>query len=146
MLYRDWPFFSSALDNAEFALFRVEPQIASLYVALAEGAEGPDGPDGQDGQDGQDARRLWAAIREEYERTLAALRRVTGQDQPLASDPDARRSIHLRRPYIDPLSYLQVGSLPRLRALPDVDPQAARLRGLVQLTVNGVAAGLQSTG
>ena len=36
--------------------------------------------------------------------------------------------------------------LSRLRALPAEDPDRARLVRLVQLTVSGVAAGLQNTG
>ena len=56
------------------------------------------------------------------------------------------RSIRLRRPYIDPLSHIQVRFLARLRALPADDPDRERYRRLVQLTVNGVAAGLQNTG
>jgi phosphoenolpyruvate carboxylase len=52
----------------------------------------------------------------------------------------------LRRPYIDPLSHIQVRFLARLRALPEDDPEQERFRRLVQLTINGVAAGLQNTG
>ena len=65
---------------------------------------------------------------------------------PLEADPAARRSIRLRRPYIDPLSHIQVRYLARLRALPVGDPERERLASLVQLTVNGVAAGLRNTG
>jgi phosphoenolpyruvate carboxylase len=36
--------------------------------------------------------------------------------------------------------------LARLRAMPDDDPGRAELRRMVQLTVSGVAAGLQNTG
>ena len=47
---------------------------------------------------------------------------------------------------MDSLSELQVRLLARLRAMPADDPERERVLRLVQLTVNGVAAGLQSTG
>jgi phosphoenolpyruvate carboxylase len=60
--------------------------------------------------------------------------------------PAIGRSIALRAPYVDPLSELQARLLARRRALPLDDPDRARLLRLVQLAVNGVAAGLRSTG
>jgi phosphoenolpyruvate carboxylase len=130
-LYRDWPFFASALDNAELILFRSEPQIASLYAALAEAPSGE---------------RLWRRILTEYELSIAELAKVTGHTEMLETDPAAQRSIKLRRPYIDPLSHIQVRCLARLRALPAAHPDRERLSTLVQITVNGVAAGLRNTG
>jgi phosphoenolpyruvate carboxylase len=52
----------------------------------------------------------------------------------------------LRDPYVDSLSEMQVTLLARLRACEPGDPDRARLLRLVQLTVNGIAAGLQRTG
>jgi phosphoenolpyruvate carboxylase len=130
-LYLDWPFLTSAFDNAELSLARLEPNIAGLYAALAGGAEGA---------------RLWARIFDEFNRSVRLLARVTGRTELLASEPLVSRSIRLRRPYIDPLSHIQVRFLARLRSLPADDPDRERFRRLVQLTVNGVAAGLQTTG
>ena len=129
-LYRDWPFLSSAFDNAELILYRSEPQIAGLYAALAGGP----------------GERLWARIKAEYALSIEELARVTGHHELLETDPAVRRSIRLRRPYIDPLSHLQVLFLARLRSLPAGHPDRDRVATLVQLTVNGVAAGLQNTG
>jgi phosphoenolpyruvate carboxylase len=130
-LYRDWPFLTSALDNAELILGRAEPHIAGLYAALAADLEGS---------------RLWQRILDEYQRSIRGLAKVTGRSELLAAEPMVGRSIRLRRPYIDPLSHIQVRFLARLRALPADDPDRERYRRLVQLTVNGVAAGLQNTG
>jgi phosphoenolpyruvate carboxylase len=130
-LYRDWPFFSSALDNSELILARSEPRIGALYAALAGDADGE---------------RIWGMIRDEFDRSRRLIGRVTGRAELLATDPLAARSIRLRRPYIDPLSHIQVRFLARLRQLPPDDPDLERFRRLVQLTVNGVAAGLQNTG
>jgi phosphoenolpyruvate carboxylase len=93
-----------------------------------------------------DDRRRWASIEEEYERTARWLLRVTGRDRLLDGAPVVQRSIGLRNPYVDALSELQLRLLGDLRSRSSDDPDRERLRRLVQLTVNGVAAGLQGTG
>ena len=130
-LSRDWPFLRSLVDNAEMSLAKADMGVARLYAALAHG-EG-------------DAGR-WATIEAEFHRTVTMLRRITGRERLLDDAPVLQRSIALRNPYVDSLSELQVRLLARLRTLPSDDPERARVLRLVQLTVNGVAAGLQNTG
>ena len=130
-LARDWPFLSSLIDNAEMSLAKADMGVARLYASLATG-QGDD--------------RRWAAIESEYRRTVELVSRVTGHDRLLDGSPVLQRSVLLRNPYVDSLSELQVRLLARLRALAPDDPERDRVLRLVQLTVNGVAAGLQSTG
>ena len=130
-LVRDWPFLSSLFDNAEMSLAKADMGVARLYAALATGP-------------GDD--RRWDAIESEYRRTVSLLARVTGRERLLDGSPVLQRSVELRNPYVDSLSELQVRLLGRLRGLAPDDPERERVLRLVQLTVNGVAAGLQSTG
>jgi phosphoenolpyruvate carboxylase len=130
-LYRSWPFFASILDNAEMTLAKADIGVARLYAGLASGA---------------DAVRLWARIEAEHERTVRLLLQITGRSRLLDGLPVLQRSIELRNPYVDSLSELQVRLLARLRKLPPDDPGGPELRRLVQLTVNGIAAGLRNTG
>jgi phosphoenolpyruvate carboxylase len=134
-LYRSWPFLSSVLDNAEMILAKADMGVARRYASLVADA----------GAGGAGARR-WAAIEAEYHRTVTLLLRVTGRDRLLDGAPVLQRSIGLRNPYVDSLSELQVRLLARLRSMAPDDPDAGRVLRLVQLTVNGVAAGLQNTG
>jgi phosphoenolpyruvate carboxylase len=130
-LVREWPFLSSLFDNAEMSLAKADMGVARLYAALATG-------------DGDD--RRWDAIETEYRRTVTLLSRITGRERLLDGSPVLQRSVALRNPYVDSLSEIQVRMLARLRAMPADDPERERVLRLVQLTVNGVAAGLQSTG
>jgi phosphoenolpyruvate carboxylase len=130
-LYRSWPFFASVIDNAEMILAKADRGVARMYAALVTLPEGP---------------ALWRRIDEEFERSVRLLRKVTGRARLLDGLPVLQRSIELRNPYVDSLSELQVRLLARLRALPEDDPQRPVLLRLVQLAVNGVAAGLQNTG
>ena len=129
-LYARWPFFASLVDNAELALARADLGVARQYAALA----------------GDTAIGPWAAIESEYARTVGWLARLTGRDRLLEREPELRRRMALRDPYVDSLSEMQVTLLARLRGSDPDDPERARLLRLVQLTVNGIAAGLQRTG
>ncbi len=130
-LYRSWPFLGSVLDNAEVILAKADMGVARLYARLATGP-------------GDD--RRWATIETEYERAVSLLLEVTGRERLLDESPVLQRSIALRNPYVDSLSELQVRLLARLRTLDPAEPEHAQVLRLVQLTVNGVAAGLQGTG
>ncbi|HET9346204.1 MAG TPA: phosphoenolpyruvate carboxylase [Candidatus Limnocylindrales bacterium] len=130
-LYRTWPFFSSLVDNAELSLARADIGVARQYAALATS---------------DDHARHWSAIESEHRRTVAWLARITGWERLMDGDPELRRRIVLRDPYVDSLSAMQVMLLRRLRSRPDDDPERSALLRLVQLTVNGIAGGLQATG
>ena len=126
----EWPFFASLLDNAEMSLAKADPLIAGLYLDLG------DRPD------------LVAVIGEEYRRTRRLVLEVAGTSRLLEGRSVLRQAVDLRNPYVDALSFLQVRFLAALRERPDQagEEELVRLRDLVLLTVNGVAAGLQNTG
>jgi phosphoenolpyruvate carboxylase len=129
-LYRDWPFFSSTLDNAQMSLLKADLSIAALYSRLAEAPV-------------RDA--VFPALRDEYRRTERAVLRATGQHELLDNESWLQRSIRVRNPYIDPMNEVQVALLGRLQACPE-GPTADDLRAAVLLCVNGIAAGLRNTG
>ncbi len=130
-LYRESPFLAGVIDVMEMALAKVDLSVAQRYAGLAPKP---------------DADRIWELIRSEYERTVSAVLRISGRQRLLDEAKSLQRSISLRNPYVDSLSELQVMLLSRLRAMPEDDPGREELRRLVQLTVSGVAAGLQNTG
>ena len=132
-MYAGWPFFRALLDNAEMSLLKADMGIAVLYSDLV--------------PDRALASRVFAAITSEHARTREAILAVTGHAELMDADPVIQRSVHLRNPYVDPLNYLQVEMLRRLRALPDPEgPEAERCREVIVLTINGNAAGLRNTG
>ncbi|HSM04007.1 MAG TPA: phosphoenolpyruvate carboxylase, partial [Longimicrobiales bacterium] len=81
---------------------------------------------------------------EDFERGRAALLRITGGARLLDSDPVIERSIELRNPYTDVLNLIQIELLRRDRGRgpgDGEDPARALL-----LSINGIAAAMQSTG
>jgi phosphoenolpyruvate carboxylase len=132
-MHAEWPFFRAILDNAEMSLLKADMDIAALYSELV--------------PDRAAAAAVFALITSEFARTRDAILGVTGRAELMEADPVIRRSIDLRNPYVDPLNYLQVETLRRLRGLDDPDgPEAERCREVIVLTINGIAAGLRNTG
>ncbi len=132
-MYAGWPFFRTLLENAEMSLLKADLGIAGLYADLV--------------PDLQLRREIFTRIQAEYRRTAEAILAISGQQALMDSDPIIQRSVQLRNPYVDPLNYIQVEMLRRLRSLPDADgPEAAPLREVIVFTINGIAAGLRNTG
>ena len=99
-----------------------------------------------DGLAARDLRpRIFARVQEEWEKTERAILRAASQSVLLENSPVLRRSIRLRNPYVDPLSFVQVSLLARLRRLDPQAPPAEELRRLAALSVNGVAAAVHGT-
>jgi phosphoenolpyruvate carboxylase len=93
------------------------------------------------------AKKLYGSIQAEFERTWNAVLTISGHKEMMDSDPLTKESVRLRNPYVDPLNYIQVDMLRRLRALPDANTsEAGPLRDVIVLTINGIAAGLRNTG
>lgn len=132
-MYASWPLFRALLDNAEMSLLKADLGIAVLYSDLV--------------PDRALAEEIFARIRGEYDHARQAILSITGHQELMDADPVIQRSIHLRNPYVDPLNYVQVEMLRRLRALPDPDrAEAEALREVIVITINGIAAGLRNTG
>jgi len=117
-MFRDWPFFTAMIENAELSLAKADPAIAELYLARGERDD------------------LTAAIREEMARTTELVLEVAGHPQLLDCRPELQRAVELRNPYVDALSFLQLRFL----------DGRGRAERLVQAAVSGVAAGLRNTG
>jgi len=132
-MYADWAFFRNLLDNAELSLGKADMDIARTYISLA--------------PDALLAEQIFATIEAEFRRTSMAVEAVKGEHELMQAEPVLQRSIRLRNPYVDPLNYLQVEMLRRIRALPDqIGEEARALREVIMLTINGIAAGLRNTG
>jgi phosphoenolpyruvate carboxylase len=124
----EWPFFATTLDAIAVALAVADMRIAWRYTELV--------------PDRKLAARLFQMIALDHGRAVRAVCAIRGQTTVLSHNPTLARSIALRNPYVDPLSFIQIELLRRLRA----GEEDATLARAVLLTINGVAAGLRNTG
>ncbi|OQY80141.1 MAG: phosphoenolpyruvate carboxylase, partial [Chloroflexi bacterium UTCFX4] len=130
---REWQFFNTMLQNAQNALGKADMGIAAQYAELV--------------QDENLRAEIFGDIRDEFERTRAWILRLTEQNEILDNEPVLQRAIHLRNPYVDPLNFIQIELMRRLRALEKNDAKGhAELMDAMVVTINGIAAGLRNTG
>jgi phosphoenolpyruvate carboxylase len=131
-MYRQWPFFRTLLSNLDMVLAKSDLRIAARYVDLVD--------------DKKLGKRIFGAIKGEWERTQAMLGLITGEADRLQSNPSLARSIEHRFPYLDPLNHLQVELMRRYRMRHADDPTMERVQRGIHLSINGIAAGLRNTG
>ncbi len=131
-MHAEWPFFQTMIDNAQLTMRKADMGIAALYAGLV--------------TDEKIRRRILGLLEAEFARTETAILAVTGQKHLLAGDPVLLNSVQLRNPYIDPLNYIQVEMLRRLRSGKLSAAEADATRGVVELTINGISGGLKNTG
>jgi phosphoenolpyruvate carboxylase len=127
-MFDHFPVFSDMIRNVEMALAKSDISIARLYSELVE--------------DAPLRRRMFGLIEEEFRRTAAAILQITSQKELLETNPVLARSIRLRNPYVDPMSFLQVELLRRKRA-GDPSPE---LNDALAATMHGISSGLRNTG
>lgn len=136
-MYREWPFFRATIDNAELALAKVDLGIAKRYAGLF---------------DSPQCKPIWGTLETEYALARNAILQIVDREELLGSIPWLKESIQVRNWYIDPLNFVQVELLGRMFATADGEPRPEgsheedELRHLLRLTVNGIAAGLRTTG
>lgn len=129
-MYRQWPLFNTIIDNVQMGLAKADMAIAALYAELTDAAT---------------RTAIFADILDEFARTARLVLLVVAEDQLLAKEPVLRRSIKVRNPYVDPMNYLQVALLQKLKSEQDA-ARRQQLTAAVLSSVNGIAAGLQNTG
>ncbi|MGE0128457.1 MAG: phosphoenolpyruvate carboxylase [Blastocatellales bacterium] len=135
-MYREWPFFHSTISNIEMTLAKADFQIARQYASRT--------------LDPQLGKRIFRMFEEEYDRACRVTLQITGERRLLDQSPVLQRSIAVRNPYVDPLSYLQVELLARRRESGGKSELSAgdreKLLYATLLTINGIAAGMRNTG
>jgi phosphoenolpyruvate carboxylase len=123
----EWHFLPTFLANVEMAAVKTDLDVAAGYVGRL-----VDEP----------LRGVFDVIADEYRRSVEQLRWLLGVDELLQAHPVLRRTLAVRAAQLTPLHLVQVELLARVRSGDD-DPLVERA---LQLTVNGIAAGLRNTG
>jgi len=127
-MYKEWPFFTSMLNNMDMVMGKVDFEIASEYVSLC--------------QDKKVSKRIFDEFKEDWQLTNYYVNKITGTKKPFDLNGDLGRSFDNRSPYINTLNYLQIELLKKNRN------QAKRkaVQELILLTINGITAGLRNSG
>ena len=125
-MYSSWPMFRALIDNAELAIAKADINISNSYAKLM----------------GKEDCEVWNMISNEFEISRGAILMVKEHDQLLEGIDWLRSSLTKRNPYVDPLNLAQVLLLEKIRQ----EDSAEDLLSLVKLSIQGIAAGLRTTG
>lgn len=131
-MYNEWMFFKALMENAQLDLAKADMGIAELYASLV--------------TDEALGQQIFAGMKAEYNLACDLVCRVMGQSELLQSSPVMQRSIERRNPYVDPLNFIQVDLLRKLRAMTGDSPDFRMTMRNVLATVNGISAGMKVTG
>ncbi len=131
-MYRGWSFFKAVIDNAQLDVAKADMGIAELYASLVEPPEL--------------RREFFGRIKTEHRLSSEMIMAVTGQAELLANMAAIKTSIQRRNPYVDPLNFMQVALLRELRQLDEGDERRRQVLDATLATINGIAAGMKTTG
>lgn len=121
--YDDWIFFKTILDNAQREMARTHLQTAEVY-------------------DISEKDKFDEQITNDFNKARDAILKITGQSEILENSPVILKSIRFRNPFTYPLNMMQVELLKRWRK----NKGNEELRDALFLSINGIAAAMQSTG
>ena len=131
-MYQKWAFFKAIIDNAQLDVAKADMGIAELYASLV------DPPELRE--------RFFQRIKSEHALSSAMIMQVTQQDSLLSNMAAIKTSIERRNPYVDPLNFMQVALLRELRQLAPGSERREAVLDATLATINGIAAGMKTTG
>ncbi len=127
-MFERWPFFAAVINSAQRELARSRLSIAGLYNDLLD----------------IDSTGVHESIVADFEKARGAILELTGQAKLLDNSEVLKRSIKLRNPYTDVLNLIQLNLMQEYRK--KSSPKDERLTRAIFLSVNAIAAAMQSTG
>ena len=131
-LQDDWPFFQAITGNALREMARARLVVGRRYHALAEASGASRAP--------------FEAVETEFAKAETALLRVVRRDELLDPTRAIAATIRYRNPATDVLNLVQLDLMRRWRAAENGGEGDDGLRRALLLSVNALAAAMQSTG
>lgn len=124
----EWPFFSAFVDLIEMVLGKADLEICQYYETQLVPEE---------------LHELGHQLRADLRALENVLNELKGQTNLLDTDPTLQSTIEVRKPYIDPLNFLQAELIKRERNAGSISSDLERA---LKVTMAGIAAGMRNTG
>jgi phosphoenolpyruvate carboxylase len=125
-----WPFFASRLSMLDMVFAKADMHIAKAYdERLVE----------------DKLRHFGDKLRAELTFSREKLLELTHKADVLQDDPVGANSLHIRADYLQPLHYLQIELLDRIRKNEAIDGMSPAERAMM-VTIAGIAIGIRNTG
>jgi phosphoenolpyruvate carboxylase len=133
-MINNWPFFNSRLSMLDMVFKKAEPHISAAYDARLV-------PDS--------LKHFGEGLRAELKDSIASILRILDHTHMMEDDPHGKLSMEIRGGYLEPLHYLQIELLDRIRKEGSSeynDNDTATLEMAMMVTITGIAIGLRNTG
>lgn len=136
----NWPFFTVFMSNIEMAFTKCEIDIAQAYSQLCE--------------DDHLREHVMQKVIDEHQLTHKTLNSLLNQQSLLSNQQELAASLKWRNAYLDPINYIQIELLKRMREQDSTDNDSTDNNSADRLAVedplirsiNALAAGLRNTG
>lgn len=125
--YKNWSFFNTIIDNAQREIARTHRLTSEIY------------------SERNDLKKLHLFIKSDFDKTHDLILKITEQENILDTRKVIQNSIKFRNVFTYPLNVIQVELLNRWENA-ESDEELKKLRHALFLSINGVAAAMQSTG
>ncbi|MGB3726268.1 MAG: phosphoenolpyruvate carboxylase [Glaciecola sp.] len=133
-MIEQWPFFASRLSMLDMVFQKADPNVSEAYDKRLV-------PD--------NLMHFGASLRSELRQSMQSLLDITGHEHMMEDDPSALNNMHIRAGYLQPLHYLQIELLDRIRkaeASAYQDDDKAVLERAMMVAITGIAVGMRNTG
>ncbi|MCV2884771.1 phosphoenolpyruvate carboxylase [Aestuariibacter sp. AA17] len=129
-MLNNWPFFHSRLSMLDMVFNKADPRISEEYDArLVPPA----------------LQHFGGALREELTQSIELLLKLLEQQEVMETDPKGKESMNIRAGYMQPLHFLQIELLSRIRASGE-EVTDHTLERAMMVTIAGLAVGMRNTG
>lgn len=125
----NWPFFRSRLSMLDMVFNKADPRISEEYDKRLVPTE---------------LQHFGQSLRTELNDSVTLLLELLEQKSVMEFDPKGKESMTIRAGYLQPLHFLQIELLARIRALGDA--QDPTLERAMMVAITGIAVGMRNTG
>ena len=129
-MFSEWPFYRSRLSMLDMVFHKADPRISEAYDERLVPSE---------------LKHFGESLRTELKESISSLLAITGDDDIMKNDPQGKESMEIRAGYLQPLHYLQIELLDRIRKAGD-ESQNTSLERAMMVTIAGIAIGMRNTG
>lgn len=133
-MIEQWPFFASRISMLDMVFKKADPKISAAYDKRLVPNE---------------LSHFGEALRKELTDSIDSLLSITGHEHMMEDDPHGRTSMNIRATYLQPLHYLQIELLDRIRkaeASEFSDNDVETLERAMMVAITGIAVGMRNTG
>ncbi len=133
-MIEQWPFFASRLSMLDMVFQKADPEVSAAYDKRLV-------PD--------NLTHFGESLRQELRNSMQSLLNITGHEHMMEDDPNGRNSMQIRAGYLQPLHFLQIELLDRIRkseTLEQNEEEKAVLERAMMVAITGIAVGMRNTG